>query len=252
MPQIIKRFLSRISPKTRVVALTLLAAIAVGVGVAWVVARATQPATSQETGPAAIIPLTPPLTPPFVKPSALATPLTEEQRSLEPPPGALPTPSAALRNGATANTRNVPEGWVVYDNPKFQYTFALPPDWQTDMKPEGGYFQVSNPADLASNTAGTIVPGGVAGHFVGMLRIAIGTSVTDHLAQPNAFFGDYPGAIWEGLKNGEKGYGIANIVRFAFARGDLVFYGAINLGEEGYSDSNVKIIYQIFNTITPY
>ena len=251
MPHTIKRFLSRISPKTRVTALTLLAAIAIGVGVAWVVANATQPATSQETGPAAIIPTGPPLTPPFVKPTALATPLTEEQRSLEPPPGALPTPSTAIQNAATSSTRNVPEGWIVYDNPKFQYTFALPPDWQTDIGPEGGYFQVRNPAALAS-AGGTIVPGAAGGDFVGMLQIAIGTSVTDHLTQPNTSFGDYPGTIWEGLNEGEKGYSIANIVRFAFARGDLVFKGQINLREEGYSDSNVKIIYQIFNTITPY
>ena len=248
----IKRFLSRISPKARVTALTLLAAIAVGVGVAWVVARATQPATSQETGPAAIIPLTPPLTPPFVKPTALATPLTEEQRSHNPPPGALPTPSTAVRNAATSSTRNVPEGWKVYDNPIFQYTFALPPDWQTDMKPEGGYFQVRNPADLASNTGGTIVPGVVGGGFVGMLRIAIGTSVTNHLAQTNTSFGDYPGVIWEGASDADKEYGIANTVHLAFARGDIVFYGFINLRVEGYSDSNVKTIYQIFNTITPY
>jgi hypothetical protein len=247
----IKRTLSRISPKARVTALTLLAAIAVGVGVAWVVVRATQPATSQETGPAAIIPLTPPLTPPFVKPTALATPLTEEERSLEPPPGALPTPSTAVLNGVTSSTRNVPEGWKVYDNPKFQYTFALPPDWQTNMKPEGGQFTVRNPAALAFQTTGEILPGGIGMVFVGQVGRGIDSSSLLHAAEPNTFFGEYPGAIWEELSQADKEYGGANTVHFAFRRGEVVFNGKANL-REGYSESDLTTVYQIFNTITPY
>jgi hypothetical protein len=249
----IKRFLSRISPGTRIAALTMLAAVAIGVGVAWAVARATQPATSQETGGAAIIPTGPPSTPYIVVPTALPTPLTEEERSLEPPPGALPTPSTGVGDAAISNTRNVPEGWVAYDNPKFQYTFALPPDWQTNMKPEGGFFSVSNPAAVASDAGGTIVPGAVGGGgFSGRLRIATDGYVIEHLSSPNTSFGDYPGVIWEGATEADKEYGIANTVHFAFARGDIVFHGSINLGEAGYSESNVEIVHQIFNTITPY
>ena len=257
MPRMIKRFLSSISPRARLTALTLLAAVAVGVGVAWVVARATQPATSQGTGPAAIIPLTPPLTPYIVVPTALASPLSEEERSLEPPPGALPTPSTAARNAATSNTRNVPEGWIVYDNPKFQYTFALPPDWSIDMEPEGGQFSVSDPVALANNRAlaespkAELQPGGIGMNFVGRVGRAIDSSSLAHAAEPNTSFGDYPGAIWEELSEADKDFGIAETVHFAFRRGDIVFYGDAKLGE-GYSESDIATVYQIYNTITPY
>jgi hypothetical protein len=262
----IKRFLSRISPKTRVAALTLLAAVVVGVGVAWIVARATQPATSQETGPAAIIPTGPPLTPPFVKPSVLPTmkpgavapgALTEEERSLEPPPGALPTPSTAVRNAATSATRNVPEGWTVYDNPKFQYTFALPPDWVADMRPEGGQFGAFDPTALANgralanDTTDELQPGGVGMVFVGRVGRGIDKSSLVHTAEPNTSFGDYPGAIWEDLRDADKEYGIAKMILFAFRRGDIMFEGDAKL-REGYSESDVTTVYQIFNTITPY
>ncbi len=239
-------------PKTLSIVFVVVAAIAVGVGIAWVLARPSDSATSQSRGPNVPDFSNIPLTPPFAIPTALATPLSPEQRSLEPPPGDLPTPNPAARNAAIPNTRNVPEGWKVYDNPKFQYTFALPPDWQTDMKPEGGYFTVSNPAAVASNTGGTVVPGVVGGVFVGELRIAADASAVDHLSQPNTSFGPYPGVVWESLSEADKEYGGANTVHFAFARGDLVFDGRLNFRVEGYSASSVEVAYQIFNSITPY
>ncbi|MGD0115151.1 MAG: hypothetical protein ABSC13_03995 [Dehalococcoidia bacterium] len=226
------------------------AAVAVGVGMAWALARPSGSATSQSGGPNVPDFSNIPLTPPFAIPTALATPLTDQQLSHEPPPGDLPTPSAAVRNAAIPNTRSVPDGWKVYDNPKFQYTFALPPDWQTDMKPEGGYFTIQNGAAVASTV--TIQPGAADGHFVGMLKVALLGPVTDHLSQPNTSFGDYRGATWEGASDEDKAFGIANTIHFAFARGDLVFYGAVNLRQDGYSQTTVNTIYQIFSTITPY
>ncbi len=230
-------------PKVLSVLLTAALAVCVGVGIAWLLARPSGSATSQSGGPNVPDFSKIPLTPPFAIPTALATPLTDQQRSLEPPPGDLPTPSAASRNAAIPNTRSVPEGWKVYDNPKFQYTIALPPDWQTDMKPEGGYFVIRNAADVASTA--TIVPGAAAGDFVGMLRIAVVGPVTDRLSQPNTSFGNYPGVTWEGANEADKEYGIANTIHFAFARGDLVFYGDVNLRQEGYSDATVQTVYQI-------
>ncbi len=239
-------------PKILSIVFTIVAAVALGVGIAWTLARPSGSATSQSGGPNVPDFSKIPLTPPFAIPTALATPLTDQQRSLEPPPGDLPTPSAAARNAAIPNTRSVPEGWKVYDNPKFQYTFALPPDWQTDMPAQGGFFSISNPAALGSNTAGTIVPGVAGGSFSGRLRIAADGYVIDHLSQLNTSFGGYPGAVWQGASEADQEYGIANTVQFAFARGDLVFQGFINFRVEGYSDSSLQTAYDIFSTITPY
>ena len=125
-------------PKPVCVALTVMAAIVVGVGIAWVVATTAGKAGSEQPNPNVPDFSQRPLTPFAVPTGPVPTPLTDAQRSLEPPPGDLPTPSTRARNAATAGTANVPEGWRVYDNPKFQYTFALPPDWQTDMPPDGG------------------------------------------------------------------------------------------------------------------
>jgi len=239
-------------PKILSIVFIGVAAVAVGVGVAWALARPSGSATSQSRGPNVPDFSNIPLTPPFAIPTALPTELTEQQRSLEPPPGDLPTPNPAARNAAIPNTLNVPQGWKVYDNGKFQYTFALPPDWQTDMKPDGGHFSVRNPAAVASSESGTIVPGVVGGVFSGELRIAASRSTVDRLDQPNTTFGDYPGVVWEGISEADQEYGGANAVHFAFARGDLVFSGDVNLRVEGYSDSNVAIVHQIFGTITPY
>jgi hypothetical protein len=243
--------------KTRMAVLTVLAAIAVGVAVAWIVAFATQPATSEEPNPAAIIPTGPPLTPYIVIPTALASPLSEEERSLEPPPGALPTVSPEEQPIALTSTRNVPEGWVVYDNPKFRYTFALPPDWSIGMEPEGGQFSVSDPVALANNRAlaespkAELQPGGVGMNFVGRVGRAVDSSSLAHVAEPNTSFGEYPGAIWEELSEADRDFGIAETVHFAFRRGDILFYGDAKLSE-GYSDSDIATVYQIINTITPY
>ncbi len=239
-------------PKVLSVLLTAALAVCVGVGIAWLLARPSGSATSQSGGPNVPDFTNVPATPPFAIPTALATPLTDQQRSLEPPPGDLPTPSSSARNAAIPNTQNVPDGWKVYDNPRFQYTFALPPDWQTDMKPEGGYFTVSNPAAVASDTTGTIVPGVIGGVFVGELRVAADASALDRLTQPNTSFGAYPGTIWEGVSEADQEYGGANTVHFAFARGDLVFDGRLNFRVEGYSAQSVQVAYQIFHTITPY
>jgi len=181
MPHMIKRTLSRISPKARVTALTLLAAIVVGVGVAWVVASATQPATSEEPNPVPDFsqrPLTPPpmtvvvatripesetgcAGPEDEVPGPGLPPLPCHVKSKEPPPGTIPTASPEERPAALAGTQNVPKGWQVYDNPILRYTFALPPGWYANMRPEGGEFSVFDPNEMAFFDTGEDRQGGL-------------------------------------------------------------------------------------------
>jgi hypothetical protein len=274
MPRIIKRALSRISPKTRVVALTLLAAVAVGIGVAWVVANATQSATSQEAGHAAIIPTGPPLTP-YVKPppGPLPTeipleewpdcraprdevpgpglpPLPCHHEALEPPPGTIPTPNSEEQAVALTSTQDVPKGWVVYDNPMFRYTFALPADWYANMRPEGGEFAVFDANEMAFFENGEDREGGVVVSLsAGLPSVRLSEADAERLETPNAEFGGYEGAIWEDADS--VGLGVARVMVFAFLKDDVVFRGRINFGE-GYTEDDVATVRQILGTITPY
>lgn len=274
MPRMIKRSLSRISPKARVTALTLLAAIAIGVGVAWVVARATQPATSEEPNPVADFsqrPLTPPpmtvvvatripesetgcAGPENEVPGPGLPPLPCHMKSNEPPPDTIPTASPEEHPAALASTQNVPKGWQVYDNPMFRYTFALPPDWYANMRPEGGEFQVFDSVGMEQFATGESKPGGLVMFFAAWLYEPGEPSLfTDTDAKrvdtPNAKFGDYDGAIWEDPD--ATGLGVVRVIRFAFLRDSIAFTGKIHFGE-GYTEEDVAAVCQILTTITPY
>jgi len=271
MPRMIKRALSRISPKTRVTALTLLAAVAVGVGVAWVVANATQPATSEEPDPVPDFsqrPLTP-LGVPTLLPTRIPLeewpdcraprdevpgpglpPLPCHYEGSEPPPGTIPTASAEERPAAIASTQNVPKGWEVYDNPMFRYTFALPADWYANMRPEGGEFAVFDPNEMAFFENGEDREGGVVMFFsAGLPSVRLSEADAERLDTPNAEFGGYDGVIWEDPDS--VGLGVARVMVFAFLKDGVVFRGRINFGE-GYTEADVATVRQILATITPY
>ena len=267
MPRIIKRTLTRISPKARLAALTLLAAIAVGVGVAWIVANATQPATSEEPNPVPDFSQRP-LTPPPMT-VVLATRIPESEtgcagpglpplpchmKSNEPPPGTIPTASPEERPAALAGTQNVPKGWEVYDNPLFRYTFALPPGWYANMRPEGGEFDVFDSIGMEQFATGESKPGGLVMFFAAWLYEPGKPSLftdTDakRLDTPNAKFGDYDGAIWEDPD--ATGLGVVRVIRFAFLRDDIAFTGKIHFGE-GYTEDDIATVREILATITPY
>lgn len=272
--------------KARLTIITLVAAIGVGVGVAWAIANTTGSATSQGRGPAADTserPLTP-----FRVPTMLPTPvpganypgqlppdevgcagpenevpapglppLPCHDRSSEPVPGAIPTPDAAERDDAVAATQNVPEGWIVYDNPMFRYTFALPPGWYANMRPEGGEFDVFDPIGMEQFATQESRSGGlVMLFFAGTSERdkpnSRGPKYTEGLDSPNARFGTYGGAIWENPEDPEIGEGVVRIIRFAFARSEGLFFGGqVNFGE-GYTEADVETVYRILKTITPY
>jgi len=271
MPHMIKRFLSRISPKARLAALTVLAAVVVGVGVAWVVANATQPATSEEPDPVPDFsqqPLTP-LGVPTLLPTRIPLedwpecraprdevpgpglpPLPCHYEGSEPPPGTIPTASPEEGPAAVASTQNVPKGWEVYDNPMFRYTFALPPGWYANMRPEGGEFSVFNDVAMEWFAAGEEKPGGLVMFFsAGLPSVRLSEADAERLDAPNAEFGGYDGAMWEDPDS--VGLGVARVMVFAFLKDEVVFRGRINFGE-GYTEDDVATVRQILDTITPY
>jgi hypothetical protein len=271
----------RFSPRPRFLLGTLLVAILAGVSTAAVmVILYGGEATSEEQGPVAQFPppITPPSEPTLVhiyrtavptypprledyrclapegeRPAPDLPPLPCRPANLEPPPGALATPSPEERAAAVASTRNVPEGWEVYDNPIFRFTFALPPDWYVNMRPEGGAFWVLNPVALANNAKGEgePEPGGVSMTFSAKLYDPDATDrFTLRVASPNASFGDYPGVVWEDLLEADKEFGVEKSIFWAFTRHDLLFRGQVNFAEG--ADSDVAIVYQFLSTITPY
>ncbi len=265
-----RRSLSHISPKTRLAAFILLAAVSVGAGAAWAIARSPGSATSQGRDPNAADFSQRPLTP-LAVPSALPTPIPESERGCrgpadevpgpglpplpchtkgnEPPPGAIPPAGAEERSDALANTQKVPEGWQIYDNPMFRYTFAVPPDWYVNMRPEGGEFAVFDPNEMAWFAGDKGVPAGVVMALVAeTYDSAKSDDYVAHAATPNASFGEYRGTIWEQDLHEE---GVAKVMFFAFRRDAVLFRGRIHFGE-GYQDSQVTTVRQILSTITPY
>jgi len=260
-------FRRRLSPKLLSVVLTAVAAVAVGVAVAWIVVRATG-ARSQEPHPNVPDLSQRPLTP-VAGPTALSTPRTpgecqspeNEQPApglpplpcrnseLEPPAGSMPTPDPGERSDALERTHNVPEGWKKYDNPVFRYTFALPSGWYANMRPEGGQFSVLNPQELAWFEKGDPLPDAIVIVFEATTFDPATNPDRYNLAvaDPNTTFGTYPGGIWEEPGNAEEG--AARTILFAFLRDGVVFRGLANLGE---ADADAALVRQIFATITPY
>jgi hypothetical protein len=271
-----RRSLSRISPKTRLAALTLLAAVVVGVGVAWTIANTTGRATSDPGSPVARF--EPPDTSPL--PEALATlaartpipyppppsegcedatrtespgpglPLLPKHNCIqEPKPGTIASPLT----GERVDPKDVPEGWRVINNEMFRFTLAVPPDWYVNMLPDGGAFEIISPtalALLAKPDRGEAERAGVEIAFIAYKYRPGGQDPTSKgLANPNASFNGTPGAIWEESPTGDPT--VLRMIRAAFVRYDYVFSGNAWFGQ-GYTDSDADTTQKIFASITPY
>jgi hypothetical protein len=275
MPHVIKRIFSRISPKTRLAALTLLAAMAVGIAIAWVVANTTGRASSEQPNPHVADFSQSPLTPPFggtpfaLTPALYPPPPSEgcedATRTESPGPGlpllpkhnCIQEPKQGVIPSALATERvdpkGVPEGWRVVDNQMFRFTLAVPPDWYVNMLPDGGAFEIINPAALtllARPDRGEAERAGVEIAFIAYKYRPGGQDPTSKaLANPNATFNGIPGAIWDELPVSEPT--ILRMIRAAFVRYDYVFSGNALFGE-GYSESDVAAVQKIFASITPY
>jgi len=274
MPHMIKRFLSRISPKTRVTVITLLAAIAVGIGIAWVVANATGSATSEGGSPVAHFepdltrsPTIPAERTPIPYPPPPLEGCEDATRTESPGPGLplLPkhnciqeprqgvVPSALAGERVDPDPKSVPEGWRVINNEMFRFTLAVPPEWYVNMLPDGGAFEIISPTALAllgKEERSEAERAGVEIVFIAYEYQPGGQDPTSKaLASPNTSFNGIPGAIWEESPTGEPA--VLRMIRAAFVRYGYIFSGNAWFGE-GYTESDVDTTQKIFASITPY
>lgn len=177
----------------------------------------------------------------------------------EPPPGAIATARPDQLPDAADLAKDVPPGWTPIDNRVFRYTLAIPPDWYSTMRPEGGEFRVLDSILVAKGAAKGLsgLQGGVAGQFSAYSLPAddipgFTPLVVERLKTPNATFGDVPGAIWED----PPGENDAAIVRAAFAVQGVVYEFYFDVVDDGRAPeavvADVAIVKEILGTVRPY
>jgi hypothetical protein len=206
--------------------------------------------------------------PAFVEPTCQAPEGEREDPSLpplscrdsgsEPPPGAIKTASPEEIPDKTVVTSKVPEGWTVIDNRLFRYTLAVPPDWYSTMRPEGGEFRLLDAVLVAKGAAKgqSELRGGIGGYASAREEPTntppLLPGVEDPLATPNWMFGTVPGAVWEE----EGGHGTAVTVRGAFANGGIIYEIYFDVVDDGRDptevEADIALIKRILATITPY
>jgi|GEM_PF-3064402 len=181
-------------------------------------------------------------------------PLSCRLSSGEPPPGTVPTASPAERPAPAAPQ---PGGATVADNQLFRYTITIPSGWYSNMRPEGGTFQLTDAVATREMVDNSHPPGGIAIVFGG--RKYVDPSVTGEivtaekrLQHPNASFGAFPGVIWdEG-----PGEGAAAIIHAAFRVGDVVFEATAGVEGDGRPQeaiaADVAAVRSVLQSITPY
>jgi hypothetical protein len=190
------------------------------------------------------------------RPSPDLPPLSCRNSGAEPPPGTIPTVDPAKPQ----STPTAAKGFRVIDNQVFRFTVQIPDAWYSDMRPEGGQFDVLDPRITRQQAEGTEETGGVVIDFSATKYVppyAPGAVVSDtetKLMKPNASFGDVPGVIWEDQQGGADG--LAVIIHAAFLKDGVVYEVLANVVDDGQpSDAiqaDVDVIKGILATITPY
>ncbi|MHB8684734.1 MAG: hypothetical protein ACYC9X_10485 [Dehalococcoidia bacterium] len=210
------------------------------------------------------------VTPPNFDPTALAhcqlpandrpapglPPLSCRSTGAEPPPGAIPTPAPGQRPSLAKVA--APAGWQTFDNPLFRFTYAIPPGWYSNMRPEGGTFQVDDPpAVIEANDGKANPPGGVAVFFSAIAYVPpttpkIASPADKVLAAPNAMFGTVPGGVWdEG-----PGEGLAHIIHGVFVRDGILYQIRAHIEGDGRTSDQIAIdlatVRELFARVNPY
>ena len=181
-------------------------------------------------------------------------PLSCRISSAEPPPGLIPTASALQRPAPAAAQ---PDGATVIDNRLFRYTITVPKGWYSDMRAEGGTFQLTDPPATQSLVDHSDLPGGIEIGFTA--RKYVNPSITHEIAtaekrlqSPNFAFGQISGVIWdEG-----PGEGAAALLHAAFRSGDVIFEVNANVASDSRPqdaiDADIAAVKAVFSSITPY
>lgn len=190
------------------------------------------------------------------RPAPDLPPLSCRHSGAEPPPGTIPTVEPAKREGSPTPIK----GSQVIDNLLFRFTVQIPDTWFSDMRPEGGQFDVLDPRITRQQAKGSVETGGVVLDFSATKYVApyapgavVGDAET-RLLTPNASFGGVPGAIWEEAQGGADG--VAVTVRAAFLKDGVVYEVLGNVVDDGQPaaaiQADVDAVKTILSTITPY
>ncbi|HYM14840.1 MAG TPA: hypothetical protein VEZ14_04725 [Dehalococcoidia bacterium] len=188
------------------------------------------------------------------RPAPDLPPLSCRLSSGEPPPGAIPTASPAQRPVPAAPQ---PAGVVVADNRLFRYTITIPSGWYSNMRPEGGTFQLTDAAATRemvdhSNPSGGIVITFGASKYVDPSVTGAFDTTEKRLQHPNASFGVVAGVIWgEG-----PGEGAAAIIHAAFRVGNVLFEANAGVASDGRPQeaiaADIASVRSVLQSITPY
>ncbi len=183
-------------------------------------------------------------------------PLSCRISSGEPPPGVIATASA-LQRPTVAPLQ--PSGASIADNQLFRYTITVPDGWYSNMRPEGGQFQLSDPPATAETLdpakhipGGIVIIFGARKYFVPDVPGGFVPLVEERLQRPNVSFGGVPGVIWdEG-----PGEGAAAQLRAAFRKDDVVFEALALISGNGRSQEavagDIAAARAVLLSITPY
>ena len=193
------------------------------------------------------------------QPTPGVPPLSCRPSDSEPPVGAIKTPAPDELPDPTATNQNVPKDWTVIDNRLFRFTLAVPADWYSNMRPEGGSFDVFDPIQTAFIVAkgqDDTLHGGVAGSFTARPYIeddgsGFRPSVERRLESPNADFGRQAGSIWD-----EPGEDTVVSIHAAFVRDGVVYEIIFDVADRGRAPetatADVGLVRQILTTLQPY
>ncbi len=181
-------------------------------------------------------------------------PLSCRYSSAEPTPGTIPTLSPLV----TRPSIPAPSGFQIIDNQLFRFTVQAPDTWYSDMRPEGGAFHLYDPNATREAATQTRIPGGGiafyfgAGQYVpprvpdGFLGV-----VETKLLQPNTSFGGVPGVVWdEGA-----GEGVAHQYTAAFLKDGIVYRVDVRVQDDRPSaamQGDIDAVNAVLSTINPY
>jgi hypothetical protein len=181
-------------------------------------------------------------------------PLSCRNSGSEPPPNTIPTADPAKR----APTPTADKGFKVIDNALFRYTLLVPDTWYSNMRAEGGEFEISDPQAVGEFSTHLNAPGGVELHFSAMVWSTALTPVVSEsvlqqrLRTPNARFGEYVGATWDD----GPGEGLAHSFFGAFVKDGVLYEIQANIEDDGRStpeiDADLARVTQILASIAPY
>jgi hypothetical protein len=175
----------------------------------------------------------------------------------EPPPGLINTPEPSQDAVAADAANQAPSGWTVINNRAFRFTLAIPPDWYSNMREEGGEFMISDPIGTQLLGTRANLPGGIIISFKGGKATQADSGganifIEEKLETPNANFGGTPALIWEEGPLED----LVLVVRAAFIRKGVLFqaYAAIegDISLPGSADAASAQVAAILATIEPY